>query len=218
MDWEEVDAITFDYVQQGQLSKAASALVTELAVKVSAPVIAEMREKHPEARAEDRARKAAVPHIHQNAANQINHECIKKVVLSFPRGSAGGPSGLRPQHLRDAFAHGWEHELTRQLGDFCNKLLKGHVIAEFKPWFFGAKLAALPKPDDTLRPIAVGDTLRRLTSKLALEDTASDLRAYLEPIQVGVGSRFGCERIVHTARQWLGRISHKTDAVLRQWT
>ena len=80
--------------------------------------------------------------------------------------------------------------------------------------FFGGKLAALPKPDGTLRPIAVGDTLPRLTSKLAWETAASDIRSYLEPIQVGVGSKHGCDRIVHVVRQWLGRNRAAKDKVL----
>ena len=47
--------------------------------------------------------------------------------------------------------------------------------------------------------------MRRLFSKLALGEAAQEVAAFLEPCQLGVGVPFGCEAVVHTARQWLGR-------------
>ena len=31
----------------------------------------------------------------------INVQDVRKAIISFPNGSAGGPDGLRPQHLKD---------------------------------------------------------------------------------------------------------------------
>jgi len=69
---------------------------------------------------------------------------VCKLVQSFPKGSAGGPSGLRPQLLQDAFATLFQHGLANQLTTFCNTLLRGEVPSEVKPWLFGATLAVLP--------------------------------------------------------------------------
>ena len=56
----------------------------------------------------------------------------------------------------------------------------------------GAKLAALPKQDGGgLRPIAVGETLRRVVSKAAAARLGPQLREALEPVQLGVGRRTG---------------------------
>ena len=60
----------------------------------------------------------------------------------------------------------------------------------------------------------MGDTLRRLASKLALREVSADIPSFLEPIQVGVGCKHGCERIVHVARQWMGRNRSEQDKVL----
>ena len=68
---------------------------------------------------------------------------------------------------------------------------------------------ALRKPNGTLRPIAVGEIIRRLTSKVAVELIAERARVLLEPLQLGVKTPNGCEAIVHTARQWLHR--HRSD-------
>ena len=50
--------------------------------------------------------------------------------------------------------------------------------------------------------------------KAAIKALNSELRAYLEPVQVGVGTRLGAETVVHVARQWLGRNSHDPSKVL----
>ena len=213
-DWEIIDSLAYDHVKSNQLSKAASALISDPPVAVSPAVIDEMKSKHPEARDIDVARKLALRAVDGGAACQTEKESLCKAVRSFPKGSAGGTNGLRPQHLQDALASLFQHDLVNELAALCNSLLRGDIPSEVKPWFFGGKLAALPKTDGTLRPIAVGDTLRRLTSKLALEEVSNDIRSYLEPIQVGVGSKHGCERIVHVVRQWLARNNADKDKVL----
>ena len=68
------------------------------------------------------------------------------------------------------------------------------------PWICSATLVALPKPDGSLRPIAVGEAIRRLTAKVCLAAGEDSVREYLEPVQVGVGTKGGCEAAVHTAR------------------
>ena len=69
---------------------------------------------------------------------------------------------------------------------------------------------ALRKPNGTLRRIATGETMRRLTSKIAVEFVTERARVILEPLQLGVKTPNGCEAIIHTARQWLHR--HCSDA------
>ena len=58
-----------------------------------------------------------------------------------------------------------------------------------------------------LRPIAIGETLRRLTGKILAKEASEDFKLYFEPTQVGVGSKGGAEAAVHAVRQYLGRHS-----------
>ncbi len=48
-----------------------------------------------------------------------------------------------------------------------------------------------------LRPVAVGLTWRRLACKVGLRAFISTIQEKLEPIQVGVGTKGGCEAVVH---------------------
>ena len=67
----------------------------------------------------------------------------------------------------------------------------------------------LRKPNGSLRPIAIGDTIRRLTSKVAVDLITERACEIFEPLQLGVKTPNGCEAIIHVARQWFSR--HRTD-------
>ena len=90
---------------------------------------------------------------------------------------------------------------------FAQVLTAGRIPYAIKPFFFGATVCALRKPDNSLRPIAVGNVFRRLISKTissALRERAATL---LSPNQLGVGIRGGAEAAVHSARH----LSHCTN-------
>ena len=57
----------------------------------------------------------------------MDEDAVTKAIRSFPKGSAGGPSGLRPQHVRDALTAGYGDELARQLTEMVNLLARGEA-------------------------------------------------------------------------------------------
>eukprot|EP00959_Pyramimonas_sp_CCMP1952_P361083 7562227-Pyramimonas_sp.AAC.2 len=61
-----------------------------------------MRDERPQARDSDAAKIALPRPIHAAAAAQVDDGTVGKNVRSFSRGAAGGPSGLRPQHIKEA--------------------------------------------------------------------------------------------------------------------
>ena len=76
----------------------------------------------------------------------IMEEEVASAILSFPRGSAGGPNGIRPQHLLNLTSASAEHggkNLLRALTAFTNLILQGDVPQSVKPVFFGATLIPL---------------------------------------------------------------------------
>ena len=105
-------------------------------------------------------------------------------------------------------------EVLRQVVGLLSVLSRGEATPAVQPWLCGGSLAALHKKDGGLRPVAVGETWRRLTSKVLASIVVEDVREYLEPLQVGVGTKAGCESLVHVVRQWLGRNSSDANRVL----
>ncbi len=78
----------------------------------------------------------------------ISEDLVHGMVLSFPTCSAGGCSGLRPQHLKDTTAHKSGSNgkvLLTTLTAFVNKMLKGDIPQIVQPIFCGASLTALTK-------------------------------------------------------------------------
>ena len=67
----------------------------------------------------------------------------------------------------------------------------------------GARLHAAAKKDGGIRPIAVGNILRRLTAKTIARRVQERAASLLAPHQLGVGVKNGCEAILHTVRKVL---------------
>jgi len=93
---------------------------------------------------------------------------IRRAALSFPDGSAGGPDGVRLQHIRDLLmCREAGADFLSALTDFTNLVISGRCPEAVAPVFFGGRLLALNKKTGGIRPIVIGFTLRRLASKCA---------------------------------------------------
>ena len=140
----------------------------------------------------------------------ITSKDVLKAVKSFTPGSAGGPDGLRPQHLADMVGP-QGGTLLDALTELMSLILSGGVPDEVRPTFFGATLFAFAKKDGGVRPIAVGLSLRRLASKIANSKALDLCSSLLAPRQLGVGIKGGAEALAHAARRFL--YSMKVDEV-----
>ena len=126
------------------------------------------------------------------------------MIFNFPPGSAGGLDGLTPQHLKDLIRiDGEDGALLEVLTDFINLVLRGSVPPEIRPIFFGGRILALSKKDGGIRPIAVGNVLRRIAAKAACQFATQSLAAHFGHLQVGVGVRGGMEAAVHATRRFV---------------
>ena len=132
------------------------------------------------------------------AVSATDRAAMHDLVRSFPAGSAAGPSGLRPQHLLDVLCAASTRSkdcLLTSLVAFCQLCTGGQCSSEAVPWLCAATLWPLRKADGSVRPIAVGETLRRLTGKFLLQrPEAKSAVERLEPRQTAFrkGSPCSC--------------------------
>ena len=80
----------------------------------------------------------------------VGPEDVTLSIFSFPSGSACGPDGLYPQHLKDLTSPSLgaiAHALKASLMKFINLVLSGGVPSEARQFFFGANLIGLNKAD-----------------------------------------------------------------------
>ena len=132
---------------------------------------------------------------------------VSHAIRTFPSGSAGGPDGLRPQHLKDLLATGIDSggtdALLEAITDFINMLLEGRVPVSVCPILFGGSLIAISKKSGGIRPTAIGYLWRRLAGKVACHRVSEQAVALLAPRQLGFGVPGGCEGAVHVARRFV---------------
>lgn len=81
--------------------------------------------------------------LHSNI--QIEDTDVVKSIMSFPCGSAGGPDGLSPQHLKDLSSASAVDSGRMSLSSFVNFVKDQEIPPSIRPIFFGASLLALKK-------------------------------------------------------------------------
>ena len=87
-------------------------------------------------------------------------------------------------------------------------ILLGHAILNCVVChLFVDSLQVLRKKDGGIRPIAVGNILRRLASKVANHFASHKVANFLRPFQLGVSVKNACEAAVHSARSFADGLS-----------
>ena len=125
---------------------------------------------------------------------------LYKPIMSFSNGSAAVPDKIVPQILKDLVSKSNGSaglDFLKSLTKLINFIGDGKIPETQRP-FFGAKLIALIKIDGGLRPIAIGNTLRRIVSKCAGSKALSERQNFFGNLQVGCGTKRGAEIAAHS--------------------
>jgi len=136
-------------------------------------------------------------------------EEVTRAIKSFPPGSSGGPSGLRASHLvcPDSSIH---NRLVGALAKFASLFASGRLPPHCRV-LCQARLIALPKKPSGVRPIAVGETLRRIAAKCLVARFQPEAVENLTPLQLGVGVPGAAEVVVHHYSHWRREVPADSD-------
>ena len=187
-------------VGEGLYRKAIQALTSGGLAPNTPEVVTELLAKHPQSPL------PTTPAAPAPLPPDISEGNVFKALTSFPNGSAPGPSGLRANHLKEAVKCPSPErgaQILRALSSLVNLLCGGRTPPEVVPHLCGATLLACKKKSGGVRPIAVGEVLRRLTSKCLTHAVQEEAISVLTPLQLGVGVKGGCEAIVHSVNRVL---------------
>ena len=182
-------------VGDGAISKAARLLSEELH-SVPTDCQAALQALHPCADA------PALPAGSFPIGDDFSLEEVLQALSSFAPGSSGGFSGLMPDHIKGPESPA-QTSVLGHLARICSDFAWGRFPPEHGAILAGARLIPIGKTGGGVRPIAVGEFIRRLAGKLLVQRYQMDAAKSLPPVQYGVGVKGGAEAIIHHARAWL---------------
>ena len=108
--------------------------------------------------------------------------------------------------------------MLSNMASVCEFLANGEAPQEIAPWLAGAPLFPLKKKGRGIRPVAVGEFLRRLVAKMLANDGKVREKAeklFAEVGQFGVAVKGGAEIVVQAVRTWLGKKGKEGMGVLK---
>ena len=178
-----------ELASRGDLRRATRALTRDAAPICSPAAVESLRRKHPPATAAIPACPAHAPRIVVDRDDLI--ALVRKLA---PGCAASGP--------------GWSAALLKPLmqDDVCvdGVVLLVQLVAnnELDPssraLITTSLLLGIPKPNQDIRPIAIGDLFLKLAARYCFNLDAHRFPSVFEPLQLAIGSPGGCERAVQT--------------------
>jgi len=86
------------------------------------------------------------------------------------------------------------------LAAMVSAICQGNIASSVRRRLCRCRLVALPKPDNTVRPIAVGDALLKLSARVLFAKHRRQISTYFGNLQFGCLAPNGAESVVHSAR------------------
>ena len=203
-------------IQEGQFSKAVKNLQTNGVKELDQQTIRDIEEKHPQ--------EVAPPSLREPAMDtpprlSFDHEDVLRAIRSFPAGTAAGGSGFRAQHLVDALADpavAPKDSFLAPLAVVCSLLANGQAPGKAAPWIASAPIYPLKKKGGGIRPIAVGEVIRRLVGKLLLAHEGLRVQECLQEVgQYGVKVKGGADAIIQTVRTWMADPAKRDEIAVK---
>ena len=172
--------------------------------KPSDEVLRKLKEKHPPAAPTDHT--VILPgdfeKVPDSVWEKIDGHMIRSIALNSK--GAGGWSGLDSDDMRQLLCSKNYGKISESfcdaVADMTKRLCRVFVDPESLTSFLACRLIPLEKGESDVRPIGIGETLRRIVGKAAVRAVREDIQAACGSLQVCAGLEAGCEAAVHAVR------------------
>ena len=202
-------------VRDGQVARGVKALSSPPIAPPSSRNAELLRELHPHEEVPDLT---GLPTTTERLT--VDSRRVEQALRSFGRGAAAGLSGLTADHLLSLITLRGS-QVMASLVDVIRQVVDGET-GPAGGLLYAAKLVTLRKQRrgedgswvDTgkIRPIAIGETLRRVAGKVILAAVKPQLRHVLGGhYQMALGVPGGQEALIHAARTVVRRMSQERD-------
>ena len=199
-------------IREGQFSKALAALMSAPSKLRNAATRKALDLLHPKRHAGPRP----VPGP-KGPYTPITIDEALTALRSFRTGSSPGAMQIRVEFIREVADADASGGFLANFVAALNVLQRGAAPPCVRASFAGAALSALEKKDGGTRPIAAGESLRRIIGKVLCARVKGKAEAFFAPLQFGVACSHGTERVVHRARRFWEACGDHHDACMVKW-
>ena len=123
---------------------------------------------------------------------------LRLAVEKLARGASPGPSGLSESMMRLLVD---DDVSCLSLCHMVRDVINGEVPLSVRKRLTRCRIIALPKPQNGICPVAMGDTILKICGSILLQRHETTLKTFFAPIQRGVLHKNACESIVHELLQ-----------------
>ena len=152
-------------------------------------------------------------------AYQFDEPTVFGRIEAFSNFSAAGSSKMYPEHLLHAVncaASDQSKQAITSITKLVNLASRGQLLVPVAAVFCSASLTSLKKLKCGVRPIAVGEVLRRLVAKCIAKQTQTESAELFSSKQLGVGVKGGAESIKHATKITFEKLQLSQDAGILQ--
>jgi hypothetical protein len=127
----------------------------------------------------------------------VSVEELAETARSLARGAAPGINGITGELVRLLME---DKTCALALAELCSKITSNNLPDDIRTRLTRSRLIGIPKPDGGIRPIAVGDTMMKLSSIVVMNRLQQKLYKYFDNLQFGIGVKGGAEIVAHRVR------------------
>lgn len=188
------------HISEGLISKGFKTLEEKPPLDITPDTLQKLQNLHPK-------RKQDIVRITDHRAQgdiRFDEKVVRDTIMNLPKGKASGFTQLRSIHLRLLLGAQSDIDGEKFLKLFT--ILLSHMANGILPKEFYSTLACsilIPIAKDStsnpgVRPIALGDTLNKVVSKMLLKMSKDSIEKVFHPFQLGISFSNAAEIISHS--------------------
>ena len=194
---------------QGKLKEAIKFVNADDSVvgvhELTPDIIAQLEKKHP--KAEQLKQEALIPEQNHEVQAVLFERIDSEIIMRCAKNihGSGGPSQIDAEtwkHMICSKAHGNEGaQLSEEIAILARRLCSEEIPFEYISTMMSCRLVPLKKSDNSVRPVGIGETLRRIIAKAVTMVLKDDIVLASGCLQTCAGLDGGIEAAVHAMRK-----------------
>ena len=162
---------------------------------------ANLQEKHPhpepaQAHVLDNSQ---IPEVEEVVFEEINFRSVQNAAKDMD--GSGGPTKIDAdtwKHLLCSRVYGkLSEELADEIAVLAKRICKENIPSDYLKLLWECRLVALRKDDNGVRPVGIGETLRRIVGKCVNKALGNDVQLAAGALQTCAGMESGVEAAIH---------------------